>query len=79
MRVTSKSSIISRHTNCLGGVEVVEGVEYFNEEGVSIGILGSSCGPYGVSTGLFNQCRTVTPLNEVGVTHVNGIQIAEYE
>lgn len=79
MKVTSRPAVISRRKNCLGGIEVVEGIEYLDEKGRSIGILGASFGPYGVSTGWFARCVTLQPLNECGVTHIDGREIKPYE
>ena len=80
MKVVSRPAVISRRENSLGGVEVIEGVEYINEKtGKSLGILGHSFGLYGVSTGWFERCKTLQPLNECGVTIVDGRPVRPYE
>ena len=51
----------------------------YTEEGNFFGDLRSSVGPHGESTGAFTECRTTSPLSELGVTHLDGQPVQEYE
>ena len=51
----------------------------YTEEGNFFGDLRSSVGPHGESTGKFVECRTTTPLSELGVSHVDGLAVQPYE
>ena len=56
------------------------GIIIINEEtGEELGVLASSVGPHGASTGVWSRCKTTSPLSEAGVTHVDGRVVAPYE
>lgn len=58
---------------------VESGTKYTTTRGVYIGTLKGSVGAYGNSTGMFRRCVTVQPLNELGVTEIDGAPIEPWQ
>jgi len=49
------------------------------ESGEEVGVLRGSVGLWGESTGDFRGCRTTTPLNELGITEVDGKPVKPWQ